>query len=326
MSFAPMLPWWAVAVVFIPLLVVAVLLVVVQAGERTRWRRVRRVLMVLLLAAIAVRPSFGESHQPAQLSNLDVFFVVDATPSAAAEDYNGHQPRIAGIRRDIKAITASLAGARFTLITFANATEIRVPLTTDSAAVDTSTDLLDPSDALYSGGSGIDEPVASVTKQLAQAQAEQPKRTRMVIYLGDGEQTVNRAVGSFAPWSAHVSGGAVFGYGSTGGGKMRHYDAVTGNLLSYVIDAAGNDALSRYDPATLRTAATQIGVPFTHRTSPGRVRANLDVPKTHPVSSTRSGAQRHGEAYWVLAVALGLLATIELAGVARRAGSIWRAT
>jgi Ca-activated chloride channel family protein len=282
-------------------------------------------MMVLVLAAIAVRPAFGHSRQPAQLSNLDVFFVVDTTPSAAAEDYDGHQPRLVGMRADIKAIAASLSGARFTLVTFANATDIRVPLTTDPTALDTAVDLVNPYDSLYSDGSGIDEPVSAVTKQLAEAKAEQPERTRIVIYLGDGEQTARRPVGSFAPWAPYVSGGAVLGYGSTAGGRMRYYSTGTGPTKDYVTGPDGLPAASKYAPQTLQAAASQIAVPFTHRTAPGPVRASLRVPRTRPAGSGGAGGQRAGETYWIFAIALGLLAATELAGVGRRARPVWRA-
>lgn len=105
---------------------------------------------------------------------------------------------------------------------------------------------------------------------------------------------------------------------------MRYYNGL-GQTKSYVLGAEGIPALSKYDPATLRSAAAQIGVPFTHRTAPGPVRANLHLPSTRSAGPGGVGGQRAGEAYWVLAVALGLLAAIELANVARRAASVGRA-
>ena len=61
----------------------------------------RRLLMVLLLLVVALRPVTPIEGEQTQRMNANVFFVVDRTGSMNAEDYAGEQPRLEGVKADM---------------------------------------------------------------------------------------------------------------------------------------------------------------------------------------------------------------------------------
>ncbi|UUL77892.1 VWA domain-containing protein [Pseudarthrobacter sp. Fe7] len=106
-----------------------------------------------------------------------------------AEDYGNAAPRLEGVRRDIKAIAEQLPGARFSVITFDTTAHVRMPLSTDTLALETITDVLEPQVTAYAKGSSITAARQVLAERLAAARDSQPGRPRLVYYLGDGEQT-----------------------------------------------------------------------------------------------------------------------------------------
>src|SRR5690606_39283043 len=59
------------------------------------------------------------------------------------------------------------------------------------------------------------------TDTLRAATKSSPDRSRMVFYLGDGEQTSSGEPESFKGGAKYVDGGAVLGYGTAEGGPMK---------------------------------------------------------------------------------------------------------
>lgn len=286
------------------------------------WHWIVRVLLVLVLLVIALRPTIPGTHRPpAAVGDLDVYFVVDTTSSMAAEDWdvvggaNGTDAgrpatRLDGAKADIAAIADRLAGARFSLVTFDAVTVQRVPLTTDASALDSAVEAMTQEITNYSRGSSIDAPVEFLTTLLTKAEEQDADRNRIVFYLGDGEQTSGKAVASFDPIAPLVQGGAVLGYGTEAGGRMREFSGFEELSPRYIQDyTTGTDALSHADDATLTSIATQLGVQAFHR-EPGadiapaldgqtKVDAGMDVTRTD-------------ELYWIAAIVFGTLLLTEL--------------
>ncbi|MCI8519679.1 MAG: VWA domain-containing protein [Clostridia bacterium] len=48
-----------------------------------------------------------------------------------AEDYNGEETRLSAVEKDARHIIEEFHGARYSIITFANSSEILIPLTKD---------------------------------------------------------------------------------------------------------------------------------------------------------------------------------------------------
>lgn len=300
--------WPLAALAFVAVVALAVAARRGRARPRpVRRAALRRLVMAVLVLLVAVRPVLGASSTRAMASDVDVLFVVDRTTSMAAEDWNGNQPRLRGVAHDVRKVAERYPGARFALVTFTDRGTVEMPFSTDATAVASLADSIQPEVYLYSRGSSISAGVETAAAVLRDAQTQGPGRTRHVVYVGDGEQTSNQPPGSFAPLTALTSGGAVLGYGTAQGGRMR---TGIGDNQSYV-EGPGGPGVSRIDEGNLRRIAAELGVDYLHRTAP-------DDP---PVRGRSGGfAALAGDAtvtsgtetYWVFALGLLALALAEL--------------
>ncbi|MGN7200034.1 VWA domain-containing protein [Arthrobacter sp. SAFR-044] len=315
-----------------------VLCAVLWRLQRTPLRRrawLRRATIVLLLLAAALRPSLPGGSVQAATADLNVFFVVDTTPSMVAEDYGNGAPRLEGVRKDIKAIAEELPGARFSVITFDTTAHVRMPLSTDTLALETITDVIEPQVTAYARGSSITAANQVLSERLAAARDSQPDRPRLVYYLGDGEQTSGKEPATMKVDDGLVAGGAVLGYGTSGGGRMKKNTGQPsdgggtqgGNVPparpDYVQDTrpgSSGDALSVIDEGRLRNIASQLGVPYVHRAAGAPVadmlqQAHPGKPEHSDQDGSLSAAR---ELYWIFAAGAFLLALPEAVGTIRQ--------
>ncbi|WP_457951008.1 VWA domain-containing protein [Pseudarthrobacter sp. alpha12b] len=316
-----------------------VLCTVLWRLQRTRLRSrawLRRGAVVLLVLAAALRPSLPGGSVQAATADLNVFFVVDTTTSMVAEDYGDAVPRLEGVRKDIKAIAEELPGARFSVITFDTTAHVRMPLSTDTLALETVTDVLEPQVTAYAKGSSITAARQVLAERLAAARDSHPDRPRLVYYLGDGEQTSGKEPEAMTFDGGLLAGGAVLGYGTSGGGRMKEntgqaantgqdHDAGTGAGRDdgYVQDTragSSGDALSVIDEGRLRNLASQLGVPYVHRAAGDPVVDMME--QAHPGRADR--ADQDGslaaatELYWIFAAGAFLLALPDAVGISRQ--------
>jgi Ca-activated chloride channel family protein len=344
MTVHPVLPWW----LLLPLMAAAVLflgwrLVLVlrpgPAGKRESRRDwLLRSAVVLLLLVAALRPGIPGGAAQAAAADVNVFFVVDTTSSIAAEDYDGSSPRLEGVRRDIMAIAGELAGARFSLISFDTNAAVRMPLTTDTTALDTMVSVLEPQVTAYSKGSSVTVAAKVLKERLTAARESHPERPRIVYYLGDGEQTSGKKPEAMRVDAGLVDGGAVLGYGTPEGGRMKEntgrgsghdlgsdQDAGAGYIQDLSAGGSG-DALSVIDEGRLREIAGELGVPYVHRSAGDPVPPMLQDAGPPALERALQRAEENGslegrtEFYWILAAGAFLLALRETVLVVRQ----WR--
>ena len=318
MTFTPIIPVPLLVIVAIALLAVAVIGLVRAASRGVRLSWALRVLMIVLLVVIAIRPAIpGTDQGPTARGGLEVYFAVDTTSSMAAEDYNGAETRLSGVKADIAAIAEELAGAQFSLVTFDSASVQRVPLTSDATALSSAVSVLTQEVTVYSQGSSVDEPVEVLTSILSDSQSKNPGNERVLFYLGDGEQTNGAAPGSFAELAPYLTGGGVLGYGTAEGGRMLEFDGFADDFsqLDYIQDTTqspATDALSIIDETQLGVIAQELGVTYTHRTMPDSVAdvlTGIDVGDLEVEEGEPAGPF---ELYWIFAIPLGLLMLLEL--------------
>ena len=295
----------------------------ISQGMPTRaW--LRRGLLVALLLLALVRPGLPGGTAQAATSDLNVFFVVDTTTSMVAEDHGSGTPRMDGVRQDIMAIAAELPGARFSVLTFDTKGHVRMPLTTDTLALETITSVLEPQVTAYAKGSSISAARQVLAERLAAARDSHPQRPRLVFYLGDGEQTSSAAPEPLGMANGLVSGGAVLGYGTPAGGRMKENtggESEGGARESrYVQDAEGRDALSVIDEGRLREIASQLQVPYVHRAAgdPAAPMLQQARPGTRESAANDASLPGRTELYWVLAAGAFALALVEFGVVIRR--------
>jgi Ca-activated chloride channel family protein len=307
-----------------------------KAGLRLAWAL--RILMVILLLIVALRPTIPATGTgPQALGELEVWFAVDTTSSMAAQDYgddvldpddpNSLDPaaveastRLAGAKSDIAAIAHALPGASYSLVTFDAAATRRVPLTTDASALTSASSVLTQEVTIYSHGSSIDEPVETLVTLLKAAAASKPANSRVLFYLGDGEQTTATPPGSFDKLAPLIDGGGVLGYGTGTGGRMLSFDGYSDDFATpdYIQDYSQSppvDAVSKIDETALGLVAEQLGVPYFHRTGPADIESVLDGISVGELTVEPGTPGGPVELYWIVAIALGLLALTEVARV-----------
>ncbi|BDZ51004.1 hypothetical protein GCM10025867_32450 [Frondihabitans sucicola] len=329
------------AVVWQPILPAPVfILVAVLLGGFVLWRIIaerssrtllfawiRRAAIVALLLVMVARPGLPGGTAKASVAELNVFFVVDTTSSAAAEDWNGHQPRLDGMRADIKAITDDLAGARFSLLSFDSTAIQRVPLTDDASAVVSAATVMRQEVTYYSHGSSISEADSLLASRLAAAHKTDPQRANVVYYLGDGEQTAGSKPGSFASSKSQTSGGGVLGYGTSTGGRMKEFDGYGDQYSSnrYIKDktrSGSPDAVSRIDEPNLRAIASQLGVPYLHREAGGSLASVVNAEQHGTVKTAQGSTASIVDLYWIAAIPFFLLLLVDVALIVRALGDV----
>lgn len=323
MKFELLLPWWLLILIFAPVLAWFIWdgIRALRKKQRpfqghTYWRLVG---ISICLALIAIGSSIPGDRAPAGVINLDVVLVVDRTASISAEDYDGQKPRLEGVKSDLLQLIDRVKGARIALVTFDTSARINVPFTSDSSAAATAIKALDQEVSIYSKGSSIDMPIDMITKLLNQSKQKYPDRGRLVFYAGDGEQTADSTPKSFTSIKPLINGGAVLGYGTSAGGKMKTYYGYQG----YGYDGIGSEyledltaysasgyplAVSRIDETNLKNIANDLGVTYLHRTTASQpLNEVVDGSKLKVVGDTHREVLHYVSLYWIFAAVIGVL-------------------
>lgn len=272
--------------------------------ERAWWRRLG---IVLATVAIGATPAVvARSEQVA--TNVEVFMVVDRTGSMAAEDYADGAPRLDGVRHDLVALTEAFPGARYSILAFDSQAMRTLPLTGDARAVVAWAQTLRQELTAYSGGTSIDRPAGLLRRTLADAMERNPQDVRLVYFMSDGENTdgdlssADAGVAAFDGIAPYLDGGAVLGYGTAAGGRMRSWDGTDAPDRPYIVDTTQPgrpDAVSRIDERRLQDLAGVLGVQYLHRTAPtgmDHLAAAVDV--TSIVADGRDQVNVHRDVYW----------------------------
>ena len=283
-------------------------------SRATHWRLTAA---VLLLGGAALRPAVPGEQVDTTAANLNVYFVVDTTSSIIAEDYGDGRPRIEGVAADISGIATALPGARYSIITFDADARVRLPLTTDTTALDAAVETLLPESYEVSQGTSVTQANERLRTLLQQADTRNPERGRVVFYLGDGEQTAAAPPIPFDVDTKLVNGGAVLGYGTTEGGRMKATRSRFDSSRTYIKDpTTGEDARSVISEDTLRTIGDQLGLPYVHRESGDAIDAavaGIDLERfgtNEQIEKQKVIARR--ELYWPLLIGVAGVAAWEV--------------
>lgn len=289
-----------------------------------------RAVAALMLMTAGFRPS-AQSVSPSESYNnrYNVYFVVDLTSSMAAEDWAEGDTRLDGVREDINNLLDDYAGAKFSLITFSSYANVRTPLTPDSSALASAVNTVLPEITQYSSGSSISTPKELLEKTL-QAEAEldpENERANIVLYFGDGEQTVEAEPESFASVSEYVSSAKVYGYGTEQGGKMKEQTGIfiSGSKEpSYITDASGQEGISVIDEDNLKKIADELGGTYEYRTADEPINPAIlsDADKIELEKKEESNINNTVEYYWVPLIPFLLIMLVEAGLLLRRASRL----
>lgn len=310
MIFQPVLNVFLLLLLFAPVAFVVVrMLVKKQAAPRWVWTL--RLLMLASCFVMLLRPGIPGGTSQTLATDTDIFIAVDTTASIVAEDWGDGEQRLDGIRADVQSLVDEYPGARFALISFDAAAELRLPLTTDTTALVSSLEILRPEVTAQSRGSSIGIASTMLADTLSAAADSSPDRSRMVFYLGDGEQTVTSSPESFSTSAQYVDGGAVLGYGTAEGGPMQITTGSVAEETGEYIQYQGSDALSVIDEDNLRTIAEELGVEYELRTAD----TEIVLPEAPTTTTNYAESGEVGniiELYWILALIMVALLAVEL--------------
>jgi len=321
MKLQPLISLW----ILVPYTLAALVAIGWQMWRMRRQKRAilllwsRRAALLLLPAIVAFGPSIAGGTSSPGVSNLDVIFMVDNTPSMGALDYDGTQQRIAGIQKDLLALGNKFQGARLEVITFDSNANIILPFTTDLSAFSSAVQGMTPEPSTYSQGTDISIPISLAVQQLQASKAAYSEHDRLVFYLSDGEQTAGTAVQSFAPLSSYISGGAVLGYGTTTGAQMVDYNALpaaSGTVPSYIQTvnlSTGKlgPAISKMDPSNLQAIASQMKIKFLDRDRGGSINSVYAASKAQLNIDNSQHIVRYLNLYWLLTIPFAVLIFLE---------------
>lgn len=285
--------------------------------ERRGW--VLRGLMVLVLAAAALRPGWGSVPARTEPADVEVLLVIDRTTSMSATDWNGEKPRLAGVRRDTADLVATLPAARFTVMSFGEEVRLELPSTSDVALIRETMSSLDPERPLSGTGSLVDRPLDVLLRLLQDAEQRHPERRRVVVLMTDGENTAPGRQRSFTPLDALTDRALVLGYGTNVGAAMP-LDSDHPEDGWIQDPATGGTAISRMDGQNLRRVSGELDARYLHRTRPGGLQVVTAPWEREFVQQVDEGADVpvELELSWLLGLLLAVLVLLDLSTHWRR--------
>ena len=239
------------------------------------------VLLVICLFLLNLRPMVPSKSHMAVMTNLDFIFAIDNTISMNAEDYIGNKTRLSGVKSDVKKIVDRFPGARYSLITFDNSSRVTIPSTKDINIFYEAVDVLKPYNSYYAHGSSLNLPYQDILRT-SRTSSDSKDRITVLIFISDGEIIGNsqymEPLKSYKEIAKYIDAGAVFGYGTQTGGKMREKDILT-NEEVFITDSRqyGNPpAISRIDEDNLRRIASDLKVEYINMNDPSNMNSLLD--------------------------------------------------
>lgn len=225
-----------------------------------------RLLDILIIGSfflIGIRPLYPTDYQEKIKNNLDIVFVVDGTVSMNAEDYDGNNTRISGVKNVCQKIVSEFVGARFSIVEFDNYAKVLLPYSIDATMVYEGIEALRPIARKYATGTNLNTAYNSTLKML-QSSAKMEDRKRVLFIISDGEITDGKALQSFEGLRGYAAEGAIIGFGTENGGPMKTQSYSQTGKDDYVKLANGSKAISKYDPNTLRKIAQDVNLDFLH--------------------------------------------------------------
>ena len=317
----PIIPVWIMVIISIILIVVALIALFRQKSNLIEKiiRISRIVLIIALVFVINLRPMFEDKgNQEVMMSNLNVLFVIDNTISMFAEDYNGNSTRMSAVKKDTNYIMDELKGASFGLISFDNDSKVLCPFTADIESVEDAISILNSVTYFYAKGSSLNKPIDKMEELLKSSSKKEEKRT-ICFFISDGEITDDSRLESYKSLAKYLSGGAVLGYGTTQGGKMKSSqdsDDYTYYLHDY---ETHDDAISKIDEKNLNKIAEDLEVDYVKMDRQSNIDKVLSPIKKLAIKESAVSKKNSGkDIYYFFAIPLLMLIVWEFIDFRRR--------
>ena len=255
-----------------------------------------------------------------QTNNFDVLFVIDETISMLAEDYNGNNTRYEGVKEDCKYIINELYGARFSVIKFNNTSQIITPYTKDAELTIETINALTPVDELYARGSSLNVSIDDIKSSL-ESSGKKEDRKRILFFISDGEITSEEKLSSFSSIKKYVDDGAVLGYGTSSGGKMKITDSLT-KTENYIQDRTSypyKDAISKIDENNLKKISEDIEIDYINMQNSSNIKEKIKkIKKSAKTDLSDSDKSLYKDTYFIFVIPLCILLIYEYINYKRR--------
>ena len=223
--FKPIIPLTTMVIFSIVMLAIVII---------NRKHIINRIIILLLLIIISQRPMLRNQEDLMYSLDIDILFVIDNTASMNAVDVN-NGTRLDAVKKNCKYLIDKMPGASYAVITFGNFSQVRMPFSHDASDIEEIIDNIKIVDPAYAVGSNLDLPYDDI-KLLLDSSNSKEDHHRVVFYLSDGELTYEEKskmdLSKFKNISKLVNNGAVFGYGTTSGGKIKIDSSIAKRYLA----------------------------------------------------------------------------------------------
>lgn len=325
----------------IPTLVIVPLLAVVFIGLvvciiRKKWRKrsnIRRCAILLLMLVALLRPAFPNGSAESNTTNLNLFFIVDASTSMNVRDVeDGKKFRFELVEEDIRTIANKFPGSRYSMILLDNIPQVVLPVTSNLDALLSSAPLTRPRTYSSYGGSNFTELLSFSNTKILDYDRKNSNRKNIFFFMSDGEDTVSKTIVP-AALRNRIAGGAVFGYGTSKGGIMSKkvvptkepngdskYELDSSSILGVtyvdIYSYTGGDAytdrkgriISMLDEGNLKNIASKLGLQYYHRDNSGIPDSLIAEISSNINYAIDSITDSYVDIYWIFAaIIVGLL-------------------
>ena len=285
---------------------------------------INRILIIALLFIISQRPMLPKKGGTIDSHDLNVVFVIDNTVSMNAIDVNGGE-RLKAVKNDCKRIIENLSGSNFAIITYGNIGFVNHPGTTDIAEINEAIDTIKVIDPYYAAGSTLDLPYKSMKTLLTGFRnKEEGKNKTVVFFMGDGElnrsEQTNTNLDVYKDLSDMIDNGAVMGYGTLEGAKIRITESVildkvapSGFLVnkgSY--DSKSQVAISKLNEGNLKQVASNLSLDYYHMTDYSAIDSKIQKIKSDTIIERSVNEESFVDIYYYFSIALVCLLGVEL--------------
>lgn len=306
----PIMPIWL-------MILICIIFIIIRSKNKHNF--IKQIIIVILLFLINLRIMIPSSNVQIVTNNLDVLFVIDNTISILAEDYKGNTQRLTAIKKDCNYIIDQLNGARFSVITFSNASRIITPYIKDANLTIEAINTIQVMEELYSQGSSLNVVIEDTIHSL-EASAKKPDRNRIIFFISDGEITNDDILKSFSGAKKYVDNGAVLGYGTSKGGYMRVTNNYT-NETNYIEDKATwpyVKALSKIDENNLKKISQDMGIDYINMEKQSNLDYKLKEIKQKLQNTGNETKDSYTDIYYIFALPLCLILIYEFINYKRR--------
>ena len=310
--FRPLFPLRTMIIIAIALAVVVLL---------NRKSIINRLLIIALLVLISQRPMLKNQDEATYNLNLDILFVVDNTVSMNAVDANG-MTRLDAVKRDCKRIIELTAGASYSLVTYSNVSIVKHPFTSDIATIKDVIDEMKIIDPVYAKGSTLDMPYDNM-KILLDSSRKKDKHQQILFFMGDGElvgkEKTETNLNKYKDIKDLVINGAVIGYGTTSGGKVKITESVALSKMvdsnGFLIDGSngqGSLSISKMNENNLKELANNLSVDYYTMPDDATIQKKVEDIKEESIMNDDETAQKDKDIYYYFSGALLVLLFLEL--------------